>query len=185
MPLHRGELTVAEFSDNFNRLARFHGYSFIYGGYEAELDENGLWTKRDGGENIFFPDILGGGRASILAIRTDGAGVAEVSFRCESSNLLPSSCQREMTLTALSFACAQKGFGLFSHARKELLDAINGHPFESFEYSRSGIAVRCEVVRCEVEYSGYQPIGGSSPFPTFEAEKDLSFSLAFSIRRTD
>ncbi len=179
-PLHRGELTVAEFSDNFNRLARFHGYGFIYGGYDAELDENGLWTKRDGSENIFFPDILGGVHAPILAIRTEGGVVTEVSFHCEANSPLPSSCQREMILTTLSFACAQKGFGLFSRARRELLAAINGHPFESFEYSHSGI-----VVRCEVEYSGYRLVGGSSLFPTSEEEEDRAFSLAFSIRRTD
>jgi DNA-binding transcriptional MerR regulator len=180
MPLHRGELTVAEFSDNFNRLARFHGCSFIYGGYEAELDENGLWTKRDGSENIFVPDILGGVHAPLLAIRTDGDRVTEVSFRCEATNPLPSSCQREMTLTAGAFACAQKGFGLFSRARRELLDAINGHPFESFEYSHGGIAVRCEV-----EYSGYRLVGGSSLFSTVEEAEDRAFSLAFSIRRMD
>ncbi len=179
MPPHRGSLTVAEFSGNFNRLARFYGCSFHYGGHEAVLDENGLWTMRGGSENSFVLDIPGGGAAPILTFREDGAGVAEVSFRYECISPVPSSCQDEMTLSALSFACAQKGFGLFSRARKELLAVISSHPFESFRFEGGGI----EAV-CEVAYSGYRRIRSDSLFADFQETDERSYTMEFSIRRS-
>ena len=179
MPPHRGSLTVAEFSENFNRLARFHGCSFSYGGHEAVLDKNGLWTKRDGSENIFVLDILDGGPAPILSFREDGAGVAEVSFRYECISPVPSSCQDEMILSALSFACAQKGFGLFSRARKELLAVIRDHPFERFRFEHGGI----EAV-CEVAYSGYRRIRSDSLFADFQETEARSYAMEFTIRRS-
>ena len=81
-------------------------------------------------------------------------------------------------MSVLSFACAQKGFGLFSAGRKELLRAVEGHPFESFEYARGGLTVRCEV-----EYSGYRRLSGGSLFPDLEDEAGRSCRISFSIRK--
>ena len=104
------------------------------------------------------------------------AGVTEVSFRCEANSPLPSSRQREMTLTTLSFACAQKGFGLFSRARRELLAAISDHPWESFRYSRGGIALECTV-----DSRGYQK--SRSLGLVSVTEEDRFFCLDFRLAK--
>lgn len=171
---------MAQFGDNFNRLARFYGFDFSYGGFEAVLDENGLWTKKNGEGTAYLPDTAIGDSVPTLVFREDGRGVSEVSFRYESSGLVPSDCRREMEITVLSFACARKGFGLFSKGRKELLSAIETHPFESFEYSHGGITVRCAV-----DYSGYFLIGGRALVSDDRAGEERSCTVAFSVGRTE
>ncbi len=146
MPLHRGDLTIAEFSANFNRLARFFDYDF-----DGILDRSGLWTKDPAADNAIVLDLTGTGAAPSFVFREGAAGIKEISFRYESSGLLPASCQKQMTLAVLSFACAQKGFGLFSGARRELLKTVSGHPWESFRYSSGGVALECTV-----DSRGYQ-----------------------------
>ena len=179
MPRHRGELSVAEFCDNFNRLASYYGYGFVSGGHDAVLDETGAWTVLPAGEAIYTLDLLGQRAAPNLAIREGPAGVEEVSFRYGGDYPIPASCREEMTLTALSFACAQRGFGYFSSARRELMNAIRSHPFESFEYAHGGITVRCEV-----EYSGYRRVSGGSLFAAFDESEERRYAMTFSIRRT-
>ena len=85
MPRHMGELTVAQFGDNFNRLARFYGFDFSYGGFKAVLDENGLWTKKNGEGTAYLPDTAIGDSVPTLVFREDGRGVSEVSFALGSS----------------------------------------------------------------------------------------------------
>lgn len=178
MPRHRGDLTTAEFCDNFNRLAGYYGYSFVADGREVELDDTGAWTPLPKEKNTRVLDLPGQMRAPSLAIREGPEGVEEVSFRYDCDNPIPSACRQEMTLTFLSFACAQRGYGLFSRARREVLDAIRSRPFESFEYARGGVTVRCRV-----EFSGYRRVGSSSIFPTLDETAERRFALAFSILR--
>ena len=171
MPLHRGDLTTAEFSANFNRLARFFDYDF-----DGILDRSGCWTKDPAADNIFVLDLTGTGAAPDFVFREGAAGIEEISFHYESSGVLPASCQNQMTLAVLSFACAQKGFGLFSRARRELLAAISDHPWESFRYSGSGIALECAV-----DSQGYQK--SRSLGLVSVTEEDRFFRLDFRLAK--
>ncbi len=177
MPRHRGDLTTAEFCDNFNRLAGYYGCSIVADGREAELDDTGAWTALPREENTRVLDLRGQMRAPSLAIREGPEGVEEVSFRYDCDNPIPSACQQEMTLTFLSFACAQRSFGLFSRARREVLDAIRSRPFESFEYTRGGVTVGCRV-----EFSGYRRVGGAL-FAAFDESTPRHYAMEFSVRR--
>ena len=171
MPLRRGDLTTAEFSANFNRLARFFDYDF-----DGILDRSGCWTKDPAADNIFVLDLTGTGAAPDFVFREGAAGIEEISFHYESSGVLPASCQNQMTLAVLSFACAQKGFGLFSRARRELLAAVSDHPWESFRYSGSGIALECTV-----DSRGYQK--SRSLGLVSVTEEDRFFCLDFRLAK--
>ena len=171
MPLHRGDLTTAEFSANFNRLARFFDYDF-----DGILDPSGCWTKDPAAENIYVLDLGGTGRAPDFVFREGAAGIEEIAFHYESSGILPSSCQRQMQLAVLSFACAQKGFGLFSGARKELLRTVSDHPWESFRYAHGGITLECTA-----ETQGYRTSRDGNLFPA--TEEDRYFRLYFRLAK--
>ena len=173
MPRHRGELTAVEFSKNFIYLARYYNVDF-----DAVLTETGGWTAPSGAAIIGTSHITSGRKPPSFAFREGTAGIEEAGFHYEDCSILPSSCQDQMTIAALAFAGAQKGFGPLSRARKEMLDAIRDHPYQSFVYSDHGIRIVCQA-----EYRGYRLIGGRKLFP--ENTSDQSYTLDFSIRRTE
>ncbi len=182
-PRYRGNLTVAQFSANFNRLARYYGCTFTVSGADAVLDSDGLWTRDYAADGIPYLDLAGAGSAPFFAYRTGENGLEEVSFRYESDGPFPSACRDQMAVAALAFACAQKGFGPLSRARQELLSAIDSHPFQSFTYAREGVELRCAVDFEGYRFvGGYQLVGGLALFPEEEGEK--RFALAFSLRLT-
>ncbi len=173
MPRHRGELTAAEFSKNFNYLARYYNVDF-----DAVLTESGGWTTPPDSASTGIISITNGERPPAFFFLEGAAGISEVGFHYECRNMLPSSHQDPMTVASLAFACAQKGFGALSRSRREMLDAIREHPFQSFDYSRNGIRVRCQV-----EYRGYRLIGNRALFP--EDTTDRLYTMDFSICRTE
>lgn len=68
-PPHRGDLTVEQFADNYNALARFSGSS------AAELDAEGRWQKKMG---VLFFD------APELQFETENGAITAVSFSLSS-----------------------------------------------------------------------------------------------------
>ena len=182
-PRYRGNLTVAQFSANFNRLARYYGCTFTVSGADAVLDSDGLWTRDYAADGIPYLGLAGAGSAPFFAYRTGENGLEEVSFRYESDGPFPSACRDQMAVAALAFACAQKGFGPLSRARQEMLSAIDSHPFQSFTYAREGMELRCEADFEGYRFvGGYQLVGGLALFPEEEGER--RFALAFSLRLT-
>ncbi|MCD8023072.1 MAG: MerR family transcriptional regulator, partial [Lachnospiraceae bacterium] len=152
MPRYRGDLTTAQFAQNYNRLASYFDYdSGVY------LDENGIWVEYSSNvysQGVTFyewgsspsPDVL-----DFDIVEEDGI-IKEISFqyKTEANTISLSSYTEQMYLTALSFACAQKGFGLFSSVRIDLLNEISSHPIEGFSFSQNGITVTAHI-----ESSGY------------------------------
>lgn len=176
-PRYKGNLTVAQFSANFNRLARYYDCTFTVSGAGAVLGSDGLWTRDPADDGIPYLDLGDTGSAPIFAYRTGENGLEEISFRYESIGPVPSACRDQMAVAALAFACAQKGFGPLSRARQELLSAIDSHPFQSFTYAREGVELT-STVDCE----GYRLVGGRVLFPEEEGER--YYTQEFCLRRT-
>ncbi len=175
-PINDGDITVAEFSENFNRLSEYYG--LFYG---EDLDEDGNWRE--------YPNYAGdvtiyvGGKVDTpdFFFTEENGFVTEVSFRMEITEdvFLAPSCRNQMMLTALSFAGGQDGYGAFGGCRKRMLETIENHEYEGFTFSENGITIACEV-----EYSGY--IGGSGSGVLWAEEgADTYYSLAFSIKKVN
>lgn len=169
-PKHLGDLTTAQFCENYNRLADY--YRMDDG---AELDAAGKWVFS---QEVPLVDIIGANERPVFEItETDGA-VSSVRFRYESSDndWLISSFEEEMFLTSLAFAGARKEFGPFSRAKKDLAAFLGSHPHESFAYTDGGFTLICNV-----EYAGYGK-SGQYLFPTEGTEQH--YSMEFTITRT-
>lgn len=172
MPKHRGEITVAEFSENFNRLSDYYESDAV-----GRLDENGKWVES---ENTGLVISIGGNVEEPEFIFTEADGVMtgmEFSTKLHNSDAWASSYQEEMILSILSFVRAQRGCSPFSNDVKDIIKQISDSPFENFQFTLHGVSMTCQV-----EYSGYQPTASiGSLWPEQGAETDYSFY--FSMRK--
>lgn len=148
MPCHRGDLTPKEFCENYNRLAAYFQEDSIYvldeeGKHMAVEQDYDSGVLRIGGD-FQYPDFV--------FRQKDGKITAvEFCFENRESSLWAPSFQRQMMLSAMAFAGAQKEFGLFENTKKEVLEKIQSHPFESFCFSEGGVRFMCDV-----RQKGYQ-----------------------------
>lgn len=154
-PVHRGELTVAEFCENYRILAKFFD---LESGYT--LDDNGNWidSTPNKGEIIFLSLNIHDHPKFIFETDSEGK-IQKISFKIEDyiSADTPKerrkevpNCQNQMQLAVLAFVAAQEEFPLFSSARDDMLDIISNHVFSDYVFTESGVNVTCEV-----EWKGY------------------------------
>ena len=147
-PYHRGDISAAEFADNFNRLVRYHEIDF-----PDKLDENGHWVSPEHpGATIIVTDAKHPDFALV-----EKAGVLQsVGFTLEikDSTMFVSSFQNEMQLAAMAFPGATQEFGPISARLQELRNTIREHPFEDYRYAGGGFTVEYHV-----DYDGYYPVG--------------------------
>lgn len=169
MPMHRGDITPAEFSANFNRLADYYGMDF-----GAELDENGRWVKDPPTPGVVVIQIGGEVEQPDFVFTEKDGVITSVSFRYETQDntIWAPSFQNQMTLAVLSYACAQDGFGYFSAARTELLRMLEENEFNSFTFTKNGVTVTSDVV-----YSGYMNVGFLLPDEGAETYYSRSFMI--------
>ncbi len=178
MPRYRGDLTAEEFYANYNQLASWYG--LLASAYSLGSDGH-WWNSADIAVATEINSItvyLGSGPYFLDFDLTEKDGVVTgVSFHYETtdSTLYVQSYQEQMVLTTMSFACAQKGFGIFSTARRQILNVVSSYPQESFTYTCNGITVDCQV-----EYSGYMMLPYENILAPGEAP---SYSMTFTITK--
>ncbi len=173
MPKHRGAVTVAEFSENYNRMAGWNEYDF-----NATLNSDGEWVKDEYWVDSPTFSVLAPEESYLpkYEYSVDGEEVKSVRFDYRTEADYPASCMVHMLLAARAFACTDKDFGILGTAWKELQETIVSHYFEGFQYASDGITVDCQV-----EKNGYDRTAlGLSP-----AEKGVpqSFHMVFSITK--
>lgn len=157
-PLHRGDITVAEFAQNYNRTAAYHDYA-------SRLDADGTWTEANGGYVISLSDIEA---PDFTYTERDGI-MTGLSFRVTVENdeesYVPSFATRR-SLAIHSFVQAHAPF-LRNDEVDALLQRISDAPFESFDTTLHGIRIVYQLT-----YSGYYegllgdtlvPMEGQSP----------------------
>ena len=172
-PVHRGDITPAQFSGNFNRLAAYHQFDF--GG---EVNENGEWDMEPYTPGVYVIHIGGEiAQPPFTFAETDGV-LTSVSFRYETddSDVWPPTFQKQMIVTALSFACTDDDYGAFSPARTELLETITDNAYRSFRYAADGVSVVCDV-----SYTGYVGTGADLLIPM--DDEPQHFLLEFTITK--
>ena len=171
MPKNRGDITVAEFSENYNRLSDYYGIDT-----SVRLSPEGAWVEEEkDGYTFRFAEYE---EPRYTFSETDGHMTGmKFSTELHGSDAFAPSYQNEMILSVLSFVRAQKGSGLFSNEGKDIVKAISDASFEDFSVSAYGVQITCEV-----EYSGYMGTG-SMGFLWPEEDAETNYSFSFSMQK--
>lgn len=171
IPPNKGDLTVAEFSENYNYYARILDIDFG----DKYLDEKGEWQKKETDSHIIH---IGLNKDPEFHFTTNDGYVTEVSFTvdAENNNGFVSTYHEHMFLSSLSLACAQDEMSLFSRMPKRIENAIKNNLFNDFSFTEAGINFVCDV-----EYSGYIKTQSQLMFPS-NAEENY-FSLKYTMNK--
>lgn len=158
LPPNRGDITVKEFAQNYNRTASYHEYA-------SRLDTDGTWAAENGGYVISLSDVEA---PDFTYTERDGI-MTGLSFRVQVENdeesYVPSFATRR-SLAIHSFVQAHAPF-LRNDEVDALLQDISDAPFENFDTTLHGIRIVYQVT-----YNGYYegllgdvlvPMEGQSP----------------------
>ena len=172
MPSNRGDMSAAEFSDNYNDLAAF----IDFGEYER-MTPDGLRT--DMPPNIFVLRLTDGGSIPEFTLTESDGLLTRVEFTAEKSVAASADATVDtygsyMQLAVMSYVWGRPGAQTFdTDERNAMLDYLDSHRFESFETEWAGVRVRCDV-----NYSGYS----NSWYCLYPVEdENQSFDLHFAL----
>jgi DNA-binding transcriptional MerR regulator len=174
LPPNRGELTIAEFSENYNYYARV----FDLGYDNFHLDENGRWVENEVSGTVVHIGMGQSQKPEFYFITEDGY-LTEVSFLVEINDHEHwlTSYNTQMFAASLALTGAQTEMGLFSKIPSRITNQINRHTFTSFNFSEAGI-----IFKCNTEYSGFRETGSNLLLPVQDEKKNF-FRLHFSMSK--
>lgn len=172
-PPNRGDLTVAEFVENYNYYANYFGIDF---GNEY-LDENGKWAKKDFNGTVYIKTTHS--EMPEYDFTVENGYVTGVSFAVAIKNNRNwiRSYNPQMVLASLAFVGAQNEVGLFSKIPDRISSQIQSSTFDDFRFTEAGIEFNCDT-----EYSGYINTKSGFLLPK-ENAKGTYFSLNFSMNK--
>lgn len=159
IPVHQGELTIAEFCKNYRRLEKVYEITSKY-----TLDDNGVWqdNTKDNVTVVFNPFSVECPPEFIFETDADG-NIQKISFVVEveypegtpkeHKQTIPS-YQVEMMLAVLSFVGAQDEIPMFSTVRRNMVEKIGACEFEDYDFIEAGVRVTCDVEQVGYEYRG-------------------------------
>ncbi len=139
MPKHQGDITVAEFCENYNKLSEYLGIDTT-----SYLDETGKWAEEESLNNgVVMPAYS---EPTYVFTEKDGK-MTQMQFTTSlhNSNEWPQSYQNEMLLSIMSFVRAQKECNPLSKEVKDIVRQISVSPFEDFQFDIYGVTLTCDV----------------------------------------
>ena len=149
VPLHRGPLTVAEFSENFNRLADYHQLAA-----DLRLDSDGSWVPHN--SNSISLSIAGGAPPELHYTQHNGQMTGlSIDMDVSGTDLWAPFPGYELDICILSFVRAQNGLFALGDRTVELLRLMDENAFEAVSVSVNGVNITRTA-----EHSGYLDIGG-------------------------
>lgn len=138
-PTHRGELTIAQFAENYNTILR------QFGDYDVELDETGRWQE----ESEFSMDggtvsVAFGERYPQLEYQTENGVLTGIVYHAEGGEAdswisIPSGDVMQYALFA--FAGAEKGHILLDKPLQEAASELSNCVFSEYHTVVDGVAV--------------------------------------------
>ena len=138
-PANRGELTVAQFAENYNTILR------QFGDYDVELDETGRWQE----ESEFSMDggtvsVTFGERYPQLKYQTENGVLTGIVYHAEGGEAdswisIPSGSVMQYALFA--FAGAEKGHILLDKPLQEAASELSNCVFSEYHTVVDGVAV--------------------------------------------
>ena len=171
LPPNRGEITVAEFAENYNYYTRFFGVDINGHG----LDSNGRWIAPTA-ESIDFN--LNTEFLPELEFELENGYVQSVSFFYELENQ-DKYIEDKLIMLSLSLVGAQKEIGPFSGVFSRIANEIDENPYgadlipRSFDFVVAGVRMYCAT-----EMEGYEAFMG------YPESADVNyFSMEFSMTK--
>jgi len=169
-PPNRGDVTVAQFAENYNDLAAYAGLSGQW-----ILAPDGRWTERDRSGGTFVYDL--GGRPSDFSYQTDdGGALTAVSFAfAAGSGAYFEPPVARMKLAALAFALARRDVPL--GAPEAVGREIALFWAERHEFSAGGAQISWEP-----SYEGCEALPDSAAVVPLD-EGEMSYRLSFQMTK--
>lgn len=143
LPRHRGEMSAAEFCENYNSLAAMHG-----------LHSDGKRLTTEGWIDINHSLTIGNLSDSEpeYVFTEEGGVLTRLELRIETGEdaIYISPPTSELQLAAMSLVWGREGMGALDLAeRQELLRRIKAAGFSGFDFEAAGLRLFCEA-----EYAG-------------------------------
>ena len=138
-PVYRGELTVAQFAENYNTILR------QFGDYDVELDENGRWKEESSFQsNGGTTTVMFNHRLPQLEYQTENGVMTGIVYHAEGGEAdswisIPSGSVMQYALFA--FAGAEKGHILLDKPLQEAASELSNCVFSEYHTVVDGIAV--------------------------------------------
>lgn len=169
VPRNRGDLTVAEFCENYNQLARHYkmenGYLLGAGGRWAEESDTAIVI--DGGNLPEFVFTEEDGRMTGLHFMVEQRDASDIQ----------SGYQDQARLAALAFVRAQPGGGLFSKEAVSAVQQIESAGLQDYCFTACGIEIQYEI-----RYSGYTAVESMNALWPQEGEQTY-YAISFSMQK--
>ncbi|MBQ4583055.1 MAG: MerR family transcriptional regulator [Oscillospiraceae bacterium] len=171
-PTQRGDMTVAQFADSYNRLARYHGV-------EVWLDEEGRWTevpRPDGSVVIHMSDME---TPNFVYTEKDGL-MTGLSFTLAVENdtetWVPINQNRRI-LAILAFAQAYDPTPLNNNEVMNVVEKLEDQPFQPLDETVHGVHITWQLTS-----SGYYPVDTMGLLVPVEGETP-SCSMTFTMEK--
>lgn len=172
LPAHYGEMTIAEFCENYRRVEEL---SEVDTGYI--LGDDGKWTLKELGDNEVFVDLYDFGAPPDFLFELEENGkIQKVSFIVD-VNVSADTPSDERSWVSNYNLQKQLAVMAFIGINQNPIDIINSHEYEGFEFTEDGVTVCCDM-----QWQGYEPYGYTGVFhPSDEGE--CSFYMEFSMSK--
>ena len=170
MPKNRGDITVSEFAENYNRFSDFY-----YHYSSNKLNEAGQWISSASDGNTVY--ISGPISPPDFNYSEENGIMTGMQFTREikdNKTWVPSFGD-EMILSLLSYVRAQEGNKLLNNEVDPVIEYIQERPFSDFKFTVHGITITCDYT-----YSGYEPVNHFSSLIPIEDEEQ-SFLIEFKM----
>lgn len=171
LPKYRGDLTAAQFSENYNRYCRYYGFDGL-----RKLDTEGNWVENQYPEGTVVVEVMESVPLPPLEFTQENGIITGISFTLtsESEEEIIGNYDTELLLLVESFAGAQWDRGLFDRELGQFSQLLNDSSFSGLEEEIYGVRVTRKV-----QYSGYELSAGWGLIP--EEGKSCRFVMEFSM----
>ena len=172
-PLHTGELTVAEFSENFNRLADYNRLSF----QNSRLNAAGEWVETQPSDNVVVSAEVMKEEPDFVFTEEDGrmTGLHFAWGRRQTLNFLAPSLSTEASLAIRAYAGALAGTFQERRQLEQLLGFIERSPFDSLEARVGDVRI---VIECSCSGVAFYQISGN-----YSSVLGKEYSYSFTMTR--
>ena len=176
LPPNRGDLTVAEFAENFNRQADYVGVNL--GGC---LDETGSWREAPPEPNVFRVDIgeeLPGAEQFRYTVKNDRLTAVTLSGEAENTKEWYSLPTERMAVALMAFAWAREDASFWTGPRQDQLAALDRADWEEgFSLRQGDLAITLET-----EVKSFAPSGSTGiAVPINETDNRFAFTFTMEV----
>ena len=168
LPANRGEVTVAEFCENFNRQADALNYT------RARLEPDGTWRELEKYGMFVLEDEVGPALPALSFTESDGRMTGlTFSLAEEGGDFYMNWGQKEMALALWAFVGAQQECGILHGDLRGRYDDLLDNGIHAFADDLYGVRVRCDAA-----WEGY-------PGPVLMGEdgEEAAFSVTFTMEK--